>query len=102
MTSEANEHTFSRWRQQQQEFNLLQIMGIEEKQRVRMVAIYESGLATCRSKSRMKGYQVSFSEFVESSMDRSSKSKNSGGVDIDLDKPAVTQLWNEVDGLLKQ
>eukprot|EP00957_Ditylum_brightwellii_P085289 6487046-Ditylum_brightwellii.AAC.1 len=61
MTSEANEHTFGGWRQQQQEFNVLQ-----------------------------------------SSMDCSSKSKNSGDVDIDLDKPDVTKLWDEINGLIKQ
>ena len=43
-TSECNEHTFGGWRQIEREFIVQQAIGIEEKCRVKMNAVYESGL----------------------------------------------------------
>ena len=93
--SESNEHNFGGWRQQQQDFNILQFIGIEDKRWVGTNAVYKRGHTTWSYISRMKGYQSIFSDLVRSSMNCSIKSKTSGRIYDDLEK----QLWNEVDGV---
>eukprot|EP00957_Ditylum_brightwellii_P112938 8611842-Ditylum_brightwellii.AAC.1 len=41
VTSEANEHTFGRWRRVQHEFNLAQVCGVEEKHRNYVDAVFK-------------------------------------------------------------
>ena len=67
-TSDTNAHTFGSWRQQHKGFNIIQVVDIEENQLVRMDAISKTGLATCRSRSTMEGYQEKISDLVDSSM----------------------------------
>ena len=94
--SEPNEHTFSGWNQQQQDFNSIQFIGIEDKRRVGMDAVYKSGHTTWSYISRMKGYQAIFSDLVKSSMDCSIKSKTPGCIYVYLEK----QIWNKVNGVI--
>ena len=93
--SESNEHNFGGWRQQQQDFNILQFIGIEDKRWVGIDAVYKLGHTTWRYISRMKGYQSIFSDLVKSSMNCSIKSKTSGRIYVYLEK----QIWNEVNGV---
>ena len=48
----------------------------------------------------MKVYQVTFSEFVGSSMTCESRSKTSGGIDDDTEKSTVIQILDEANGVI--
>ena len=75
------------------EFNSEHFVRLVDKLRIKLNAIFKSELLTNHNKS--KGYLASFPDFVKSLM-MGSKHPLAGPVDVDLSKPAVTQLWNEV------
>ena len=103
-TSECNEHTFGMWRwrwmSSSREFNGEQLLRIVEKTNIKIDAIFASDLKTQRSKDGLSGYQATFDEYV-SSVKGGNGDKFHGGVHVDKDKPAVTQLWDEVQGVIK-
>jgi hypothetical protein len=84
-------------RQMLQEFNSEQFVRLVDMLRIKLNAIFESELLTNCNKS--KGYLASFPHFVKSLM-MGSKHPLAGPVDVDLSKPAVSQLWNEVSGVI--
>ena len=98
-TSECNEHTFGMWRMILREFNMEQLMRISEKSNIWMNAMFESNLVASRYNGAFKGYQMTFPEFL-SSMQAQSDGATPGLIDVDLQSPAVNQLWNEVEGVI--
>ena len=99
ITSECNEHTYGMYRMHTREFNVEQLIRINQKTDIRLGAIFESDLVTTRSNSSFKGYQRTTPEFLES-MKSDSSADAAGPVDVDLEKPAVDQLWDEVKGII--
>lgn len=96
LTSEANEHTYGMWRMILREFNMEQLIRIVQKAIIKNNALFESGLEAFRSKSR-KGYTASMTSFVDN---MKNESTTCGPVHIDLNKPAVHQLWDTVYGII--
>ena len=64
-----------------------------------MNAVYESGLALVRDKSKQKS---TFSEFVKSTLDQTPNSIHGEIIDVSLDQPAINQLWVCVNQIIKQ
>ena len=101
-TSEPNEHSYGAWRMLLREFNMEQLLRIVEKSKIKLDAIFESGLVTSRSKTYFKGYQQTYPEFIESLVASSNGGISmSGPVNVDLNMPAVDQLWDEVKGVME-
>jgi len=98
-TSEPNEHTFSGWRSVKQNFDCSQLEGIQNKANIRNNAIFESNLVTSRSICTNSGYRSSYPEFVAAMKSGSSRS---GPIDVDLNLPAVTQLFGSVQKVMNQ
>jgi hypothetical protein len=88
LTDECNEHTFGGWRSSKREFNVDQVMLVEEKRRNQTKAIFEGNLQTMRSKHELKGYQETFQELDEGSKS-SPRSENVVPVEVDLNKSEV-------------
>jgi hypothetical protein len=64
----------------------------------RINAIFEGNLATSREG---KGYQATFPEFVKIPRDESAKASSAcGPVAVDLNEPAVHQLWDAVKRIM--
>lgn len=110
-TSECNEHTFGMWRTIRHEFNVEQLFRIVQKCMLRNECIFESNLATHRSKGGGSGYQATFSDFIKSlqnealEADNNNKEKSNscrGPVHVNTHEPAVHQLWDVVKGQLKE
>ena len=101
-TSECNEHTFGMWRSMtsSREFNMDQLIRIVQKTNIRIDAIFESDLKTQRSRDGLSGYQATFDEYV-SSVKGGRGDKFHGAIHVDKNKPAITQLWDEVQGLIE-
>jgi hypothetical protein len=97
-TSECNEHLYGIFRMMLREFNVEQFIRIVQKAEIKMRAIFESNLVTSRSKTSFKGYQETLEEFLES---LKGEIDMAGPVEVDLSKPAVTQLWEEVRGVIE-
>lgn len=101
-TSECNEHTFGMWRTIRREFNMEQLVRIVQKSILRTNCIFEGNLATHRSKRGGSGYQATFPDFIKSiQAEASEMNANCGPVHVDLQKPAVDQLWSVVQGQIK-
>ena len=98
-TSECNEHTYGFWQMLLKEFNMEQLIRIVEKADIKLSAIFKAGLVTARTKTSFKGYQQTFPDFLASLQDGSDGAL-AGPVDVDLDKKAVDQLWDEVKGVI--
>ena len=96
LTSEANEHTYGMWCIILREFNMEQLIQIVQKAKIKNNVIFELGLEAFRSKSR-KGYTASMTSFVDN---MKNESTTHGPVHIDLNKPAVHQLWDTVYGII--
>jgi hypothetical protein len=77
------------------EFNMDQLIRIVQKTNIRTEALFESDLKTQRSKDGLSGYQATFDEYA-SSVKGGDGGKFHGSVHVETDKPAVTQLWDEV------
>jgi hypothetical protein len=74
------------------EFNAEQLIRLIDKLQIKLDAIFQSGLLTVRNKSKGKGYNASFPDFVKCLIE-GSKNPMAGTVDVDLRTPAVYQLW---------
>ena len=98
VTSEGNEDTYGIWRQIQREFTLEQLIGIFDKQLLKVNAIFESGLSF--SKAHAKGYLKTFPDYANSLKTASAKQPPSGPVEVDLEDVAVTQVWAEVQRVI--
>jgi len=99
-TSESNEHTYGFWRMILREFNMEQVIRIVGKTNIRLDAIFEGNLVTSRSHTSFKGYQQTIPDFLKNL--RATLNVNaSGPVDVNLDEPAVNQLWDEVKGIIQ-
>ena len=72
-----------------------QLIRIVQKSAIKLGSIFEGDLKTARSNDSFSGYQETMSEFIES-LKSALSTDNQGPVDVDLDKPAVNQLWDEV------
>jgi hypothetical protein len=77
-----------------------QLIRIVDKSNIRLESIFQSGLVTSRSKTTFKGYQQTFPEFILA-LQAGSDGVSGGPVEIDLDEPAVDQLWEEVKGVIE-
>jgi len=99
-TSEGNEHHYGFWRMILREFNMEQLNRIVMKTNIRWQALFESRLVISRSNTYFRGYQQTFPEFL-SSLQAGSAGVTAGPVHVDLDAPAVTQLWDEVQGVIE-
>ena len=55
---------------------------------------------TARTHTEFKGYQQTFPEFVKT-LKKGSAGATAGPVNVDDDKPAVDQLWDEVKGVIE-
>jgi hypothetical protein len=82
------------------EFNMDQLLRIVQKTNIRIDAIFESNLKTQRSRDGLSGYQATFDEYV-SSVKGGNGDQFHGAIHVNKDKPAVTQLWDEVQGLIE-
>jgi hypothetical protein len=103
-TSECNEHTFGMWRTMSspREFNMDQLIRIVQKTNIRTNAIFSSQLKTHRSKNRVRGYQSTFEEYVESLRnDNANDKQRHGSVNVSLDESAFSSLWDKVQGVIE-
>ena len=94
-TSECN----GMWRtmSSSREFNMDQLIRIVQKTNIRTDAIFSSQLKTHPSKNRVRGYQPTFEEYVESLRNDNANDKQChGSVNVSLDKSAVSSLWDKV------
>ena len=88
------------WRGILREFNLAQLIRIVQKCIIKIDAIFESDLVNSRSNTSFKGYQQTFEDFLNNT--KSSSAEDAcGPVHVELDDPAVTQLWDEVKGIIE-
>ena len=71
------------------ELKMEQLIRILQKTNICFDAIFQRGLITSRSKSTFRGYQNTFSNFLDSMI---AGSKMAGHVDIDVNETAVNQL----------
>ena len=100
LTSECNEHTYGFWRMILREFNVEQLIRIVDRSNIRLEAIFQSNLVTARTHTSFKGYQQTFPEFLDT-LKKGSVGATTGPVNVDDDKPAVDQLWDEVKGVIE-
>ena len=101
LTSECNEHTYGNWRMILREFNVEQLIRIVQKSMIKTNALFESQLVTSRSSTTFKGHQNTFPEYL-AAMQADMSGAIAGPVHVTLDcTPAVTQLWNEVKGVIE-
>ena len=70
------------------------------KTNIRWQALFESRLVISRSNTYFRGYQQTFPEFL-SSLQAGSAGVTAGPVHVDLDAPAINQLWDEVQGVIE-
>jgi hypothetical protein len=77
-----------------------QLIRIVMKTNIRWQALFESRLVISRSNTYFRGYQQTFPEFL-SSLQAGSAGVTAGPVHVDLDAPAITQLWDEVQGVIE-
>ena len=66
LNSKANEHTYGHWSNILSEFNMNQPIHIHHKKKNQNDDIFESCFVTSRSKTTLKGYQQTFTEFIDS------------------------------------
>ena len=76
-----------------------QLIRIVQKSAIKLGSIFEGDLKTARSKDSFSGYQETTSEFIES-LKSASSTDNHGPFDVDLDKPVMKQMWDEVFGVI--
>ena len=98
-TSDGNEHFYGFWGRMLREFNMEQLICIVDRTNIRLAVMFEENLVISRSNTSFRGYQQTFLEFL-SSLQVGSDGFTGGPVDVDLDTPAVTQLWDEVQGVI--
>ena len=67
-----------------------------------MDAVYESDLTLVRDKSSVKGYQATFHEFLKSTSSSNKHPTKSGNINVSLDSPAIDQLWDSVNQIIRQ
>ena len=96
-TTEGNEHTHGMWRGSRREFRMEELIQIVQKSEIKVQALFESNLVTARSKSSFKGYSATFGDYL---LSLKSGSRTSGNVEVDLGKPAISQLWEEMKGII--
>ena len=96
LTSECNEHTYGFWRMILREFSVEQLIRIVQKVTLKTEAIFESNLEISRF-NKFKGYQSGTQAFIKL-LKRGSNTH--GPVHLDLTRPAVDQLWSEVEGII--
>ena len=97
--SEGDEHFYGFWRMMLREFNMEQLIRIVDRTNIRLAAMFAENLVILRSNTTFRGYQQTFSEFL-SPLQAGSDSVTGGPVDAGLDTLAVTQLWEEVQGVI--
>jgi len=100
LTSECNEHMFGMYRMILREFNTEQVIRIVQKSIIKLDAVFESNLATSRSNTSFKGYQHTMYDYLNSLKAGSGPDMSVGPVHVDTNKSAVSQLWEEVKGVL--
>ena len=66
-----------------------------------MDSIFAGNLLTSRDQSSLSGYQSTFPDFIKSLRAAATFMPPTGSVHIDLNKPAVLQLWPEVVGIIR-
>lgn len=94
-TSEANEHMYGQMRQYKREFTVADSIYIVDKLRLRTDSLYQGDLVSDRSNAA-RGYGGTFPDFLASTKRGSIKPMKAGPVHVDLDDPAVHQVWPEV------
>ena len=57
LTSEANKHTYGGRKSILREFNITQVIGIEEKRLNYVNSVFEGNLKTFHSRNEFRGYQ---------------------------------------------
>ncbi|KAL7427142.1 hypothetical protein ACHAXM_000726 [Skeletonema potamos] len=98
-TSEPAEHMFGTFRSIKQNVNVNDLIGIQNKANIRTEAIFKSNLVTSRSLCTNSGYQQTYPEFISA---MKAVSNQSGPIDVDLKRPAVTQLFGPVQRVMNQ
>ena len=73
-----------------------QLLCIIQKAIIKNGAMFESNVDALWSNT-MKGYPSGLQEFIKNMQNRSSYS---GPIDVDLTKPAVDELWDNLQGIL--
>ena len=73
---------------------------IVEKNERKLNAMYESDLASCRTNKKVKGYQATFSEFINATKSCQKENDHVDSVYVDYNYPAVTQLWDSVSAII--
>ena len=96
-TEEPCEHVFGGWRQEKREATIIELVQIEEKRRRKLEAIYKGDLKINRS--RKKGYQATFEDFVTfNKTEKDSVHKNKGFQGSS--HTIVDLLWSDVSKII--
>jgi hypothetical protein len=98
-TSEANEQTYGMLRQMCHEFNAEQLIHLIDKLQLKLDAIFGSNLETVCNKSRCKRYLNIFPDFLNCLI-KGAKHPLAGPCEVNLNKPAVHQLWGTVSEVI--
>ena len=107
-TSEPCEHTFAGWRCERCEATVEEALGIEDKRRRKVDAIFESGLAVHRDPR--SGYQATWASFVQGSanmvdlMRKKQSGEAAGGGPVRVltedGTPPAQLLWPHIKAIL--
>ena len=99
-TSEPNEHTYGMLRMLLREFTVADVNDLVNKVRLKINSLFRGNLVIDRSKS-MKGYAGTLPDFLASSQVGSMEEIVAGPVSVDLNYDAKTQLWEEVNRVMR-
>ena len=98
-TSESNEQSYRMMRRKKREFSLADSVYLIDQICLRVNSLFAGDLVHDRSNS-FKGHSSTLPDFVASMREGSMSQQPGGPVHVDLDLPAVTQLWPEVKKII--